>query len=169
MFSIVENKKLKDMAERILHVPGNYSGGILEMTLVLDFKMEKEYIKETAEEIIKALKSKGEVFRNVRLNVVRWKSDEHIVNEVTAMPLLLMDGFYEDFVREDNEKQSELLMENLKKFHARSKLVIIISDDFAVKDTGRFKTAVTPFLERKSILIKRNVCYDLYRDFKSIT
>lgn len=169
MFSIVENKKLKDMTERVLHVPGNYSGGILEMTLVLDFKLEKEYIKETAKEIIKVLKSKGEVFRNVRLNVVRWKSDSQIVNQVTAMPLLLTDGFYEDFAGEDNEKQTELLMENLKKFHARSKLVIIISDDFAIKDMGRFKTAVTPFLERKSILVKRNVCYDLYRDLKSIT
>ena len=169
MLSIIETKKLKDMTERILHVPGNYSGGILEMTLVLDFGLKKEYIKETAKEIIRALKSKGEVFRNVRLNVVYWKSDEQIINEVTSMPLLLMDSFYEDFVVEDDEKQAEILTEYLKKFHGRSKLVIIISDDFAVRDEARFKVSVTPFLERKSILVKRNVCYDLYRDFKSIT
>lgn len=169
MLSIVENKKLKDMTERVLHVPGNYTGGILEMTLVLDFKLEKEYIKETAKDIVRALKSKGEVFRNVRFNVVRWKSDVQIETEAAAMTMLLTDGFYEDFVREDNEKRAELLMENLKKFHARSKLIIIVSDEFAAGDEQRFQAAVTPFLERKSILIKRNVCYDLYRDFKSIT
>lgn len=169
MLSIIETKKLKDITERILHVPGNYTGGILEMTLVLDFRLKKEYIKVMAEEIVKALKSKGEIFRNVRLNVVYWKSDEQIINEVTAMSCLLTDGFYEDFAVEDYEKQVEILMEYLKKFHARSKLIIIISDDFAVRDAARFKVSVTPFLERKSILVKRNVCYDLYRDFESIT
>lgn len=164
MFSLVEKKRLKDITDRILHVPGNFTGAILEMTMVLDLKNEKEYIKETAKDIILTLKSKGETFRNVRLNVVKWMDDEHISNEVTAMSLLLMESYYEDYMVYDCEKRAEFLMEYLKKFHARSKLVIVISDFFDIESKERFEAAVKPFLGKKTILVKRGVCIDLYRD-----
>ena len=35
---------LKNAVERVLHVKGNYSGGILEMTLVVDCGLPQEYV-----------------------------------------------------------------------------------------------------------------------------
>ncbi len=169
MFSLVEKKQLKDIVERILHVPGNFTGPVLEMTLVLDHENEKEYIKETTKDIITTLKSKGEIFRNVRLNVVQWMDNEHFTNEVTAMSLLLMDGYYENYQVVPYEKQAEYLMAYLKKFHARSKLVIILSDSFSVGSKEGFMREVKPFLERKTILVKRGALIDLHRDIQSIT
>ena len=79
---------MKQGVERILHVPGNYKGGILEMALVVDCNLETQTAKENVQAMIKALKSHSETFRNVRLNVVWWKSDEEIVTEVTPMTVL---------------------------------------------------------------------------------
>lgn len=164
MLSIVEVKKLKDAVERVLHVPGNFTGTVLEMTLVLDHQIQKEYIEECAKDIIKALKSKGEVFRNVRFNVVHWLADERMINEVTAMPRLMMSGYYEDYEQVHDEKQPQILLSYLKKFHARSKLVIIVSDTFEMESRAHFEECTKPFLGKKTILMKKGSCYDLHRD-----
>ena len=34
--NLIAKMNLNNAAERVLHVPGNYTGGILEMTLVID-------------------------------------------------------------------------------------------------------------------------------------
>ena len=39
-FSVVLRKQLKNQIEFVLHTPGNYTGGILEMTIVLDHSIE---------------------------------------------------------------------------------------------------------------------------------
>ena len=80
---MIQFLKMKQSVERILHVPGNYKGGILEMALVVDCNMDKTTAKEGIAAIVKALKSHSETFRNVRLNVVWWKSDEEIVTDNT--------------------------------------------------------------------------------------
>ena len=50
MKSIVERRQFINHIEQILHVPGNYSGGILEMTLVVDCSLAKEFVlSETGE------------------------------------------------------------------------------------------------------------------------
>ena len=72
---MIQLLKMKQGVERILHVPGNYKGGILEMALVVDCNLEAQTAKENVQAMIKALKSHSETFRNVRLNVVWWKSD----------------------------------------------------------------------------------------------
>lgn len=36
----VQNLQLHNQIERVLHVPGNYRGGILEMTVVIDCTYE---------------------------------------------------------------------------------------------------------------------------------
>ena len=38
--------KFKNTIERILHVKGNYGGGILEMAIVLDHGVKKEVVQE---------------------------------------------------------------------------------------------------------------------------
>ena len=39
---MIQLLKMKQGVERILHVPGNYKGGILEMALVIDCNLDKE-------------------------------------------------------------------------------------------------------------------------------
>ena len=87
---MIQLLKMKQGVERILHVPGNYRGGILEMALVVDCTMDKDSAKENIQVLIKALKTHSEVFRNVRLNVVWWKSDAEIVTEVIPMTVMQM-------------------------------------------------------------------------------
>lgn len=73
---------LKNGVERVLHVPGNYTGGILEMTLVVDCNLPEKYVKEFVSDIAATLRMHSEVFRNVRLNLLMWKSDEEMTNRV---------------------------------------------------------------------------------------
>ncbi len=47
----IEKLKLHQQVERILHVPGNYLGGILEMAFVLDYHISKEVLMENLKEI----------------------------------------------------------------------------------------------------------------------
>ncbi|POP33083.1 hypothetical protein C3B58_09135, partial [Lactonifactor longoviformis] len=95
--TIVQRQKLLQQVERVLHVPGNFTKEILEMALVLDCAMEKEELEETVIELVKTLKGHGQVFRNVRLNVLWWKEDGKVESTVAAMPRLMMPGFYQEF------------------------------------------------------------------------
>ncbi len=40
--NLIFRKNFKNAVERVLHVPHNYTGGILEMTFVLDYALSKE-------------------------------------------------------------------------------------------------------------------------------
>ena len=42
----VRNLQLHNQIERVLHVPGNYRGGILEMAIVVDRAYDREYLKK---------------------------------------------------------------------------------------------------------------------------
>lgn len=148
-------------------MPGNFTGPVLEMTIVLDCNLSKEYISETAKDTVATLKTRcGEVFRNVRLNTVWWNED-CISNEVSALTRLQMQSYFERCDKKDEviSRNCAKLMDYLKRFHARSKLIIIISDDFIREDTKEFRQALEPFLGRKTLLIKEGICYDLHRDF----
>ena len=128
-FSPVQNMKLHHQIDRVLHVPGNYRGGILEMTMVIDCTFSKEDITTLCKDVIASCKSQSEVFRNVRLNVVKWES-EKISNEVTGLAYLQMGKYFENYCQEVPDvadKPSEDLLAYLKKFHARSKLIIVLA------------------------------------------
>ena len=64
-FSVVLRKQLKNQIEFVLHTPGNYTGGILEMTIVLDHSIECKKMKQLCNQMAALLKTTGEVFRNV--------------------------------------------------------------------------------------------------------
>ena len=96
-FTVVTRMQLNQAVERILHVPGNYNGGILEMTIVVDMEGEPDTCKEVLMNVAKSLKQHSEVFRNVRLNVVKWIGDTGMVNEVVPLISLTTSSFYEEF------------------------------------------------------------------------
>ena len=159
---MIQLLKMKQGAERILHVPGNYKGGILEMALIIDCNMSKEEAKNNVQAIVKALKSHSETFRNVRLNVIWWKTDEEIVTEVIPLPVMQMGTPFEKYEQMAAQKRIDLLFANLKLFQARSKLILLLSDgDFSVENPENCMESLKPFLGRKMLLLLDNISQEI--------
>ena len=148
---------LKNAVERVLHVKGNYSGGILEMTLVIDCGLPKEYVCDMSSDIAAVLRSHSEVFRNVRLNILYWKNDEQMENKVIPISILQLGKCFEDYQPCVTEKSLDMLSERLKLFHARSKLILMLADkESIIRDRGILKSNMHPFLGKKSLFLYRN-------------
>ena len=146
--------KLKNTVERILHVPGNYTGGILEMAVVLDHNVSREDIKELVPQLFRTLKMHSEVFRNVRLNIVQWELDETITNQVTPMSMAGLGSYYESYENQIKKKDFLKLMQYLKLFQARAKLIILVTDGENEEGTPEsLKAAMQPFLDKKLMQI----------------
>lgn len=149
-----EIKNIKDQVQRILHVPGNYTGGILEFAIVLDYHAGKQTLMRFASELVKILKSTDKIFINARLNLIKWINDEKIIKEVSAMGILQMGRCFEDYEQGDANKNYDILTGQLKKFYARSKLIILVTDNaFVVKDVQAVNENLNPFLHRKLMKI----------------
>ncbi len=148
---------LKNAVERVLHVQGNYSGGILEMTLVIDCGLPGEYVKRMASDIAVTLRSHSEVFRNVRLNLLYWRSDEQMENQVIPLSFLQMDKCFETYLPCPEDKSLDVLAGRLKLFHARSKLILVLTDEKPlIRDSEILRKNMYPFLGKKSIFLFRN-------------
>lgn len=153
-FTAVERMRLKNAVEKALHVPGNYSDGNLEMAMVFDCNLSKEFITQVGKEMASILKSHSEVFRNVRMNALQWRSDNELIKEISSLPLIQMGRYFEDYERIQSVKQIEILAEQLKIFYARSKIIILITDgEYIVGDNELLKNSLQPFLYRKLIMI----------------
>lgn len=154
--NIIERKQFKNHIERILHVPGNYQGGILEMAVVIDMSMSKEDAEGRAKELVSTLKTHSEVFRNVRLNTILWKGDEEFIKAVTPLAMLQMGRFFEDYKGVPVRKNWDGLLATLKKFYARSKLIIVLteSDAVTVSDKIQAKENMQPFLHKKMLVVQ---------------
>ncbi len=165
--NIIERKQFKNHIERILHVPGNYQGGILEMAVVIDMSLSKEDATEYAKELVSTLKTHSDVFRNVRLNTILWRGDEEFIKEVTPLTMLQMGRFFEDYESVPVRKNWDGLLATLKKFYARSKLIIVITKGnsinlnpqeespyiIPVQDKNDAKESMQPFLNKKMMVI----------------
>lgn len=152
-----------------MHAPGNYNGGILEMSIVFDMAVPVEIQQEIAAEITKVLKNHSEVFRNVRLNSVLWQEDARPQCELVPMPVMML-GHYPgkdalkgleneegatDGDRENPKPSKNLagLLDYLKRFHARSKLIFLITDGAFVIEETAVREAMKPFLEKKLVVL----------------
>ena len=142
--------KFKNTVERILHVPGNYKGGILEMAVVLDHNVSQEMTRELVPQLFRTLKMHSEVFRNVRLNMVQWLDDETIKNEVTPMSMAGMNSYYTAYECQIRCKDFRKLVQYLKVFQARAKLIILVTDGANEEGSAEsLKAAMQPFLDKK--------------------
>ncbi len=152
--SVVTLIKFKNIIERILHVKGNYQGGILEMTLVVDGNLEVTKRKELIPKLIHALKQQGEVFSNVRFNYSIWNSDTEIISKVCPMMLAVTDTFYREEEKQRDKKSLEKLLDYLKKFHARSKIIILVTDgNYQIECKEKLKERMQPFLDKKLMFL----------------
>lgn len=154
--NIVQKMQLKNGVERILHVPGNYTGGILEMALVCDYHIPPDVLREQAAELIDCLKRQSEVFRNVRLNVIKWIDNDSIQKEVVPMAYVRMGTvFQDDAGQAAGTKTLEELTRQLKLFYARSKLIIVLTDGSCfMGDAENCRKNMQPFLHRKLLVLQ---------------
>lgn len=160
-FTQIQKLQLNNQVDRILHTPGNFRGGNLEMTMVFDYAMDIGLIKEEAGQIIASLKAHSPVFQNVRFNGVKWKGDSDIINQVIPMTFVQMGKFFEENISAEcsklppDKKNLEVLLEKLKLFHARSKLILILTQgEYQISDRETAKAALTPFLKQKILIIE---------------
>lgn len=170
----VRNLQLHNQIERVLHVQGNYQGGILEMAIVVDRAYDKETVRTLCADLITSCKKQSEVFRNIRLNMILWGRKE-ICTKTVAAAYVQMGTFFDSYeaeempayaIEQEHRKEAVKLeaeqsvmeiMEYLKKFHARSKLVLLLTPDreklYHVSDRDRLQQALSPFLKQKLVLI----------------
>lgn len=167
MYTQIQLLQIKNKAMRILHVPGNYNGGILEMAIVADYSIPYAELKENCASIARALKQTDEVFRNVRVNLIKWVSDEYIIKEISSLPILQMGKAFEDYeslkallpdvqkADGSERKTKDELFRQLKLFYARSKLILIVTNgDFRSQDESKVQEYLNPFLKRKLLMIQ---------------
>lgn len=148
--SIIFNKQFTNKVEMILHSPCNIPNKMFEMTVVLDQNLEQEKVREIVPELLKILKRHSDVFANVRLNMVHWMDDDNIHNQVIPMSMAMISSHYENYEQNISSKRYDKLMENLKLFHARSKLIIVVTDEkYEIGDEEELRKIMQPFLYRK--------------------
>ncbi len=154
-FCAVERMQIKNAVEKVLHVTGNYQGGILEMAAVFDCNLSGDCVRRVGKDTAELLKSHSGIFRNVRLNTICWKGDGNLEKEVSSIPLLQMGRCFDGYRRRKENKRLELLAGELKKFYARSKLIFLFTDgNCHVGDEGIFNENMHPFLHRKLIVVR---------------
>lgn len=142
--------------DAILHIPGNYRGGNLEMTIVIDTSLEAESFTGAAAVVVRSLKRENEIFRNVRLNLVFWGRETEM--KVTPMAMLMTGGAFDGYKCDPHKKYYEELFAYLKKFHARSKVILVFADEQnEVLDRQAARKALTPFLKSKLLLISEQI------------
>ena len=148
--SIIFDKQFVNKVEMILHSPCNIPSKMFEMTVVLDRNLSKETVTEIVPHLLKVLKRHSEVFLNVRLNMVRWEADNSIENKIVPMSMAMISSHYGEYEQVITNKSYPVLMQNLKLFHARSKLIILVTDgNYATGDEEELKKLMQPFLCRK--------------------
>ncbi len=165
MLTDIQFLQIKNSVMRILRVPGNYNGGILEMAIVADYHMSLEELNETSKKLASALKQQNEIFRNVRLNLIKWVSDELIIKEVSLLPSLQMGRTYEDYEQYTSFERKEqggstvktldVLLYQLKLFYARSKVIIVLTDgSYRIADEKKAWEHLNPFLRKKLLIVQ---------------
>ncbi len=143
--------------ERVLHAPGNPTHELKEMTLVLDYHMNREEIGTLAKDVAGALKAHSHIFANVRCNLVRWQKDDAIQNEICPLAIIQLGRFLENYEQIEEVKKAEILCDYLKRFHARSRLILVLSDlSYTIEDRERLKNALVPFLKYKLLFVGQN-------------
>lgn len=151
---LIFQKQFKNTVDRILHVPGNQPAGNLEMAVVIDCSLPAGLLRGLLPDLLGVLKMHNEIFRNVRLNVVTWKSDREIQNKISPMALAGLSGYYEDYREQPEEKSFEKLVEYLKMYQARAKLILLLTDgNYVVEHEDLLEHFMQPFLDKKLLQI----------------
>lgn len=152
----LDTLQIAKRVDAILHVPGNYRGGNLEMSIVIDTSLSQDDFQEAVSQVAGALKRSNEIFRNVRLNLVWWGSE--ITTGIVPMAMLITGGAFAGFLNSPCKKRYEDLFAYLKKFHARSKVILVFADKGnQIADRQAAREALSPFLKSKILIISDQI------------
>ena len=169
MLTDIQLLQLKNAVSHILRVPGNYTGGVLEMAVVADYSLPVAVVREECGQIADMLKKQNEVFRNVRLNLIRWIADEQIQKEVIPMSFLTTGRAFAketDVEAADEEtagialfrqegKRLDELFRQLKLFYARAQVILLLTDgSYRIEDRAAVREYLQPFLARKLLILQ---------------
>lgn len=157
--SIIWARQFTDKIEQILHSPCNIPNKMFEMTIVVDSNLTIMQVKNNIPELLLILKRHSEIFKNVRLNIVNWNSDNNIINNLVPMSLAELQSYYDNYKQTITLKSYDTLMNNLKLFHARSKLIIIFTDGkYHEGPKEELTKLMQPFLSRKvmNVIVREN-------------
>ncbi len=126
------------------------------MAIVIDASLERDDFQEAVTAVVKALKKSNEIFRNVRLNLVFW--GQEMTADVVPMAMLMTGGAFREYVSCPQKKRYEELFAYLKKFHARSKVILVFTDGKnEVTDAQAAQDALSPFLKSRLLLLSDRV------------
>lgn len=155
----VQKLQFNNAVEKVLHAPCNLIKDNLEWAFVFDFNLSKEEVSNTSKEIVNTLKQHSPIFQNARLNVVEWKSDTEIEHKIIAMPLIQTGSYFKEYRSQPKEKKIDELIVQLKLFQARSKLIILLTDEtYLVEDKNRWNQNMNPFLCKRMFIFHDNKC-----------
>lgn len=154
--------ELNKRVDRILHAPSNapVKGQQREISFVLDMTAHREYLDGTLRDAVSALKSHDKIFQNMRSSIVYWGS-KGISTKVTPMSFVQMGRAMEAVKTEEEDSCAKSsfgeLCAYLKLYHARSRCILVISND--TKRCGASEGAkqaienLNPFLKHRMLIL----------------
>ncbi|MBR6328598.1 MAG: hypothetical protein IKR68_03005 [Lachnospiraceae bacterium] len=147
--------KIGKYVNKVLHVQGNSpKGDVLAIALVLDCSLPRDFLCEASKDILTFLRREGKPYLNLRINLIKWRSDTEFVKYVTSYPEILMDRAADEADIVTEEKHWDALTEQLKKFYARSRVVLILLDHkYGCIDPEAVAENLKPFLHRKTVCV----------------
>lgn len=78
--------------------------------------------------------------------------------KVTPMAMLMTGGAFGEYQCDPCKKYYEELFAYLKKFHARSKVILVFADERnEVRDVQIMKESLSPFLKNKLLIISEKI------------
>ncbi len=90
-FTDKQKKLVLKYAKRVTKLPGNQTkGDVLDMVLVADCALLPEEQNEAALDLISFFRKEGGAFKNPRINLVKWKSDDRLDKSVISFPNLMI-------------------------------------------------------------------------------
>lgn len=138
MFTDIQLLQIKNTVMKILHIPGGYTGGVLEMAVVADYHISRQELTESCMQIANTLRKQEEIFRNVRLNLIKWIGDDCIRKEISSFSALQLGRAFADWEQQipNPDKSLDELFRQLKLFYARSKVIILLTDgSYCIEET----------------------------------
>ena len=152
----LQKKNINKTCQKVLKLPGNnMKGDVLEMTLVVDCALDRNFICERAKEVLTSLRSEGKSFLNLRLNLVKWKGSDDFVKYVSSYPDVLMNRTVDpkDLVQNE-DKTLDSLTAQLKKYYARSRIhLLILKKEYDCENFAAVSENLNPFTGRKMVVL----------------
>lgn len=124
-------QKIKRTCKKILNLAGNsVKGNVIELSLLLDCHLSQDILNETAAELLTYLRKGKDPFTNMRINLIKWKSDEKIDRYPISYPEILMRRAItaKEVTETDGKNNLDTLLPILRKSYPKTKIVFFLTE-----------------------------------------